>query len=61
MSILDKIDQYIKIKPWLQFVGLMIALGGLVFITDYPHAAKLIAYVGLGVSSAGFAYDLIYP
>ena len=53
------IDNYIKIKPWLQFVGLMLAFGGLVFI-DHSYA-KLVAYVGLGVSSAGFAYDLIYP
>ena len=53
------IDNYIKIKPWLQFVGLMLAFGGLVFI-DHSYA-KLVVYVGLGVSSAGFAYDLIYP
>ena len=59
MSILDTIDKYIKIKPWLQFVGYMLAFGGLILI-DHPHA-KLVAFVGLGVSMAGFLYDVIYP
>ena len=58
-NILDTVDKYIKIAPWLQFVGLMLAFGGLVFI-DHNHA-KLVAYIGLGVSMAGFAYDKIYP
>jgi hypothetical protein len=55
MNFLDKIDQYIKIKPWLQFVGYMLAFGGLV--TKHP----LITYIGLGVSMAGWLYDEIYP
>lgn len=59
-TIFASIDKDIKIAPWLQFVGLMLAFGGLIFIGEY-HAAKLVAYVGLGVSSAGFAYNLIYP
>ena len=58
-NILDTVDRYIKIAPWLQFVGLMLAFGGLIFI-DHNHA-KLVAYVGLGVSTAGFVYDKIYP
>jgi len=60
-KITDAIDQFVKIKPWLQFVGLMIVFGGLVFLTDYAHAAKLAAYVGASLSATGFAYDLIYP
>jgi hypothetical protein len=55
VSLLDKLDQYVKLKQWLQFVGYMVAYGGLVI--HHP----LIAYVGLSVSMAGFAYDLIYP
>jgi len=60
-TILGNIDKYIKLKQWLQLVGLMLVFGGLVFITDYPHAAKLVAYVGASVSTVGFGYDLIYP
>jgi hypothetical protein len=59
-TVLNKIDQYVRLPAWLQFVGLMLAFGGLIFINEY-HAAKLVAYAGLGVSSAGFCYDLIYP
>jgi hypothetical protein len=59
MNFLDKIDQYIKIAPWLQFVGLMLAFGGLIYVS-HP-VGKMIAYVGLGISSAGFAYEKIYP
>lgn len=59
MSFLDKIDQYVKLPAWLQFVGLMLAFGGLIFI-DHSFA-KLVAYVGLGISAAGFTYDKIYP
>jgi len=60
-TIFDGIDKYVKVKQWLQFVGLMLVFGGLVFIVDYPHAAKLVAYVGAGVSATGFVYDTIYP
>lgn len=60
-TILSSVDKYIKVKPWLQLVGLMVVFGGLAFITDYPHAAKLAAYVGAAVSTVGFGYDLIYP
>jgi hypothetical protein len=58
-SLFDTIDKYVKLGPWLQFVGLMLAFGGLIFI-DHSFA-KLVAYVGLGVSAAGFVYDRIYP
>jgi hypothetical protein len=58
-TIFNSIDQYVKLPAWLQFVGLMLAFGGLIFI-DHP-GAKLVAYVGLGISAAGFAYDKIYP
>jgi len=54
------IEQYVKIAPWLQFVGLMLAFGGLIFVVDYPHLAKLVAFTGLGVSTAGFVYEKIY-
>jgi hypothetical protein len=54
-SILNTIDRYIKIAPWLQFVGYMLAFGGLV--TKHPT----LTYVGLGVSMAGWLYNKIYP
>jgi hypothetical protein len=53
------LSNYIKIKPWLQFVGYMLAFGGLIFIT-HP-IAKVVAYVGLGVSMAGYLYNKLYP
>jgi hypothetical protein len=53
-SILDSVDKYIKIQAWLQFTGYMLAFGGLV--AKHP----LVAYVGLGVSMAGWLYNLIY-
>jgi len=59
-TILNSIDKYVRLPAWLQFVGLMLAFGGLIFIGDH-HFAKVVAYTGLGVSSAGFAYNLIYP
>ncbi len=58
-TILSSVDKYIKIKPWLQFVGYMLAFGGLIFI-EHP-IAKVVAYVGLGVSMAGYLYNKIYP
>jgi len=54
-TILNQVDQYIKVKPWLQFVGYMLAFGGLV--SRHP----MLAYVGLGVSMAGWLYTKIYP
>jgi hypothetical protein len=58
-TILNSVDKYIKIKPWLQFVGYMLAFGGLVFI-EHP-IAKVVAFLGLGVSMAGYLYEKIYP
>ena len=68
-AILTLVDKYIKIKPWLQFVGLMVAFGGLIGAAlEVAHPvgfmAKLafgVAFVGLGVSAAGFDYNEIYP
>ena len=63
------IDNYVKIKPWLQFVGYMLIAGGLIAIAlNIPHpvsfSVKLsfgVAFLGLGVSMAGFDYTKIYP
>lgn len=55
MNFLDKLDQYIKIQPWLQFVGYMVAFGGL--IVKHP----VVSYAGLGISMAGWLYKKIYP
>ena len=54
------ISKYVKLAPWLQFVGLMLVIGGLVFIQEFPLVSKVVAYVGTGVSFAGFIYDRIY-
>jgi hypothetical protein len=54
-TLLSSFEQNVKIKPWLQFVGYMVAFGGLV--SKHP----LIAYVGLGISMAGWLYTKIYP
>ena len=58
-TILSSFSQAVKLKPWLQFVGYMLAFGGLIFI-EHP-GAKVVAYVGLGVSMAGYLYNKIYP
>lgn len=68
-SILASVDKYIKIKPWLQFVGYMLAFGGLIGAAlEVAHPISLsvevafgVAFVGLGVSMAGFDYKQIYP
>jgi hypothetical protein len=53
------LSNYVKLAPWLQFVGLMLALGGLLALSHW--IGKPLAYVGIGVSFAGFVYDKIYP
>jgi hypothetical protein len=53
------IDNYIKIAPWLQFVGLALAVGGLLAHAHWVGVPM--AYVGIFVSFAGFIYDKIYP
>lgn len=55
MNLIDKFEQYVNISPWLQFVGYMLAFGGL--IGRHP----LLAYIGLGVSMAGWLYRELYP
>lgn len=52
-------ENYVKIGPWLQFVGLMLVFGGLV---AHSHWVGIpVAYVGAAVSLAGFVYNEIYP
>lgn len=52
------LSNYVKIAPWLQFVGLMIAIGGLLALSHW--VGKPLAYLGVGVSFAGFVYGKIY-
>ena len=59
MSVLDKFEQYVKIAPWLQFVGLALATGGLLALRHWFGVP--LAYVGIFVSFAGFVYHQIYP
>ena len=62
-TVSDAIDKFIKIKPWLQFVGYLVALGGLILLAAKCglSAGLVIAYLGVGVSMAGFDYKQIYP
>jgi len=60
-TILDSIDQYIKIQPWLQFVGYMLAFGGTIGAALNHKTGFYVAFVGLGVSMAGWLYKKIYP
>lgn len=53
------LSNYVKLPAWLQFVGLMLALGGLLALNHF--FGKPLAYLGIGVSFAGFVYDKIYP
>lgn len=52
------LSNYVKIAPWLQFVGLMIVFGGLLALSHW--VGKPLAYFGAGVSLAGFVYEKIY-
>jgi len=52
------IEEYIYIAPWLQFVGLMLAFGGLLGLRHWFGIPM--AYIGLGVSAVGFVYEKIY-
>ena len=64
MSLLDKIDQYVKLKQWLAFVGCAVALIAFYFLPAHgllQHAAKSAGVVGGFVSLTGQLYDLIYP
>jgi hypothetical protein len=53
------IENYVKLPAWLQFVGLMLAVGGLLALKHWFGIP--LAYVGIGVSFAGFIYEKIYP
>ena len=53
------IENYVKLAPWLTFVGLMLVFGGLV---GHQHWFGIpTAYIGASVSLAGFVYEKIYP
>ena len=53
------LEKYVKIAPWLQFVGLMVVVGGLLSLSHW--VGKPLAFLGVGVSLAGFVYREIYP
>lgn len=58
MSFLDKLDKYLILPNWLQFVGFMLAA----IATGYGHGfPRLLGFVGLGVAAAGRLYNEIYP
>ncbi len=52
------LSKYVNLAPWLQFVGLMIVVGGLLALSHW--VGKPLAYLGVGVSFAGFVYEKIY-
>jgi hypothetical protein len=53
------LEKYVKLAPFLQFVGYMLVVGGLLALR-HKFGVPL-AYFGLGASFAGFVYDKIYP
>jgi hypothetical protein len=53
------LEKYVKLAPWLQFVGLALATGGLLGVHHWFGVP--LGYVGIFVSFAGFVYDKIYP
>ena len=60
-SVLANIDKYVKLPAWLTFVGYMLVAGGLIGQRYHAEFGTAVAYVGLGVSMAGWLYDRIYP
>jgi hypothetical protein len=59
-------SEYLKVKPWLQFVGYMLNVGGLIGLANaHSHVVHTfalgVAFVGFGVSMAGYLYNKIYP
>ncbi len=54
-----KLEEHVHLAPWLQFVGLMIVVGGLLSLRHWVGVP--LAYLGVGVSFAGFIYKQIYP
>ena len=52
------LEKYVKLAPFLQFLGLAIAVGGL--LAHHHWYGVLFCYVGLFVSFAGFVYEKIY-
>jgi hypothetical protein len=59
MLSLTTLEQYVKIAPWLQFVGYALATGGLLARAHFFGVP--LCYVGIFVSFAGFLYKKIYP
>jgi hypothetical protein len=53
------VEEYLKLPAFLQFVGLMVAAGAL-FLSGAGHGAKIVGFLGLGFSLAGFVYEKIY-
>lgn len=53
------LSKYVKLAPWLQFVGYLVALGGL--IGAHHWFGVPLAYFGVSVSMAGWLYKKIYP
>ena len=64
MSLLASFEQNVKLKQWLTFVGVALALIAFYFLpahTFVQHAAKVVGVVGGFVSVTGQLYDILYP
>lgn len=64
MSLLGTFEQNVKLKQWLTFVGVALALVSFYFLpahTILQHLAKSVGVVGGLVSVTGQLYDIIYP
>jgi hypothetical protein len=57
------INKFVKLPAFLQFVGMFLVIGMLLLIHAsgfIASAAKVFAFVALGIAFAGFLYDKIY-
>jgi len=57
------INKFVKLPAFLQFVGTFLVVGMLMLIHAagfVASAAKVVAFLSLGVAFAGFLYDKIY-
>lgn len=52
------LSKYVKLAPWLQFVGLMLVVGGQLSMSHW--FGKPLAFVGVGIALAGLVYRAIY-
>lgn len=56
IAVTSGIASYIIVGPWLQFVGLMLIVGGSLAYARKRDWGLLLSWIALAVSAAGFTY-----